>query len=518
MVDREQDESFKAIDPSRSEGDERTSRTSGERQSFAGDVMKLVGGTAFAQALVVLASPIITRLYGPEAFGLSALFTSIAGIIAVVACMRYELAIMLPKKDEEAANLLGLSLFFAALVSALTLPVIWIGGNRIALLLNSPGLEPYLWLVPPYVFASGAFMALNYWNSRTRRFGRLSVARVASSIVTLSAQLGAGFAGRTTGGSLIGANVLGYAAVALMLGGQIWRDDGRMLQASMNWQKLVVGLKRYSNFPIFDTWSALLTTIYWQLPPFLLSVYFSSRVVGYYALGMMVVQLPTSLIGGSISQVFFQRASEAKFGGRLSSIVESTVLQLSMLGLFPLLLLSIIGEDAFVVVFGARWAEAGVYVQILAIWMFFVFITSPIGTLFSILEKQKLSLILNILFLPMRVGALVIGGMLGNARIAIMLFSLVGIVTYAGMFFWLIGKSGVSISRVSNKLLTYLAYSMPLLILTALAQWGTSLNSQQITFIGALDIFCYYMILVKYDPAFRGYIREIVWKLSRSYK
>lgn len=74
--------------------------------SFASDVLKLVGGTAIAQDLSVLSSPLLTRLYGPEAFGIIAIFTAITGIISVMACLRYEQAIMLPKRDEEAANFL----------------------------------------------------------------------------------------------------------------------------------------------------------------------------------------------------------------------------------------------------------------------------------------------------------------------------------------------------------------------------------------------------------------------------
>jgi len=55
--------------------------------SFAADVLKLVTGTTVAQVIAALASPLLTRLYGPEAFGLLALFTSITSIIGVVACM-----------------------------------------------------------------------------------------------------------------------------------------------------------------------------------------------------------------------------------------------------------------------------------------------------------------------------------------------------------------------------------------------------------------------------------------------
>ena len=84
--------------------------------SFATDVLKLVTGTTFAQIIAILASPLLTRLYGPEAFGFLALFTSITSIIGVIACMRYEMAIMLPKTDEEAANLPGLCLLCVAVI------------------------------------------------------------------------------------------------------------------------------------------------------------------------------------------------------------------------------------------------------------------------------------------------------------------------------------------------------------------------------------------------------------------
>ena len=139
--------------------------------AFATDVLKLVTGTTLAQIIVVLTSPLLTRLYGPEAFGFYALFASITGILGVIACMRYELAIMLPKTDEEAANLLGLCLLCVAVVSGLTIPALYFGGDALLSLLRAPGLGPYLILVPPFVFISGVFLALNYWNSRGNHFG-----------------------------------------------------------------------------------------------------------------------------------------------------------------------------------------------------------------------------------------------------------------------------------------------------------------------------------------------------------
>ena len=410
---------------------------------FVADVLKLVSGTTFAQILTVATAPLLTRLYGPEAFGLFALFVSVVNVVGVIACLRYELAIMLPEEDEEAANVLGVSLGFAALVSGLLIPLVWLMGSSYAESLKSPELSKYLWLTPPVVFVGGIFLALNYWNSRTRHFGRLSLARVTSAATTTGIQLGAGYSGHTGGGGLITAYATGSTVATLILGGQIWRDDGALLRRSIKRTKLVAVMKRYRKFPLFDAWAGLLNAISWQLPAFLLSAFFSSTVVGYYALGNQLLRLPMSLIGNAIAQVFFPRAAEAKLDGTLAVVVESTFRYLVMLGMFPMFLLAIIGRDLFVIAFGESWAEAGVYTQILSIWMFFWFISSPLSTLFRVLEKQEFSLGLNIAIFVSRLVSLSIGGWLNNARLALVLFSVSGFLFYGYLGLSIVFASGV---------------------------------------------------------------------------
>lgn len=465
--------------------------------SFASDVLKLAGGTAIAQALAVLASPIITRMYGPEAFGLSALFASITGIIAVVACLRYELAIMLPEKDEVAANLLALSLLLAAIMSGLTALIFWFGGEKLLSLLNARGLGPFLWLIPISVFLSGVFLALNYWNSRTKRFGRLSIARVSASVTTTGTQLGAGIANYATGGSMIVAGLLGSAVSTLILGGQIWRDDGWRLIKCISLKDIEGGLQRFKRFPLFDTWSALLNSASWQLPIFLLAAFFSPAMVGYYSLGMVVLQLPSSLISSAISQVFFQRAAKASLDGSLSHVVENTFFVLVMIGVLPVLLLAMTGEDLFVVIFGTHWAEAGIYAQILAFWMFFVFVTSPLSTVFIVLEKQRCFLLFNILLFSTRAGALILGGFSGDARIALLLFSAVGVLDYIGMGLWIFYKVGIPISRILRffrRIAIYLAFIVFIIIM---AKWVLHLSLQNILLLDVLISIIYYILLLK---------------------
>jgi O-antigen/teichoic acid export membrane protein len=49
------------------------------------------------QAITVLVSPILTRLYTPEDFGVFGVYASILGIVTVVASLRYEYALPLPE-------------------------------------------------------------------------------------------------------------------------------------------------------------------------------------------------------------------------------------------------------------------------------------------------------------------------------------------------------------------------------------------------------------------------------------
>jgi O-antigen/teichoic acid export membrane protein len=414
-------------------------------------------------------TPILSRLYGPEAFGVAALFTSITGIIAVVVCMRYELSIVLPEADEEAANLLGASLLFAFLTSLLTIPIVLFGRPFLLRILKAPELGGVLWMVPPMVLVSGGFLGLNYWNSRTRQFGRLSVARVISSTATSAAQVGAGITGHASGASLVGTTVAGTALSTTVLGAQILRDNGTLFRRSIRWKAIAEGVIRHRKFPLFGTSSALLNAISWQLPTILLQVYFSSSVVGFYALGNRVMRVPMSLIGNAVGQVFFQQAAEAKRDGTLAITVENAFRQLVVFSLIPVVALTVVGPEAFVLVFGSRWVEAGYYAQILAPWTLFWFISSPLSTLFAVLEKQEFGLMLNAVILVSRFVSLAIGGRLQNARLGIILFSVSGVLVYGYYTLAILKVSGVQISKAARFLLSRILEYLPAIaILVAL--------------------------------------------------
>lgn len=141
--------------------------------SFHMDVLKLVSGTTIAQIIGIISYPIIARIYSPEAFGVYSLFLSIINIVGVISCMRYEFAIILPKSDEEAANILVLTLIISLIVSVLLLPVGYVIQQQIPHNSSVSIISPYLWLVPPTIFLNGVTLALTYWSMRERYLNQL---------------------------------------------------------------------------------------------------------------------------------------------------------------------------------------------------------------------------------------------------------------------------------------------------------------------------------------------------------
>ncbi|PWR73087.1 lipopolysaccharide biosynthesis protein [Methanospirillum stamsii] len=479
--------------------------------SFVSDVAKIVSGTMFAQILIFLSSPIITRLYGPEAFGILSIFTSITVIIDVIACLSLQYAILLPDQEEEAVNLLGACILIAISISMITVPVFIFGSDLIVFLLGAPELKPYLIFIPPFVLISGFFIALNHWNTRTRHFGRLSIAQITQSFVATGTRLGAGFAGFATGGSLIGAYFLGTLVSTTTLGLQIYRDDHNLIKKSISWHGMISALRRYKKFPIMDSWSRLLNAISWQLPIFLLTAFFSPQIAGFYSLGFMVFQMPMDLIGRSIGKVFFQRASVAHLDGTLSILVEHVFRVLVMIGMFPVLVVIILGPGLFALIFGKIWYVAGLYTQILAPWAFVWFISSPLSSIWAVMEKQEFGLKFTSLNLVTRFLSLMVGAVLQSPIIALLLFSISGFFVYGYLNVKMMLLSGVQAVQINRIIFADIKLCVPLMIILI----GLMIQGIDILFLLIISIIygvLYYSHIIRSDSQIKKLMRE--FKLS----
>jgi O-antigen/teichoic acid export membrane protein len=241
-----------------------------------------------------------------------------------------------------------------------------------------------------------------------------------------------------------------------------------------------------------------------QFPFWILAFYFPTNVVGSFALGRNVIMLPLTMVGSAVTMVFFQKSAEAVHrDGELQAVVGEVFKRLIIFGGFILFLLGLIGEEVFVIAFGARWSEAGVYTQILSLWMFAFFITSPISNLFYVLEKQAAFLLATVVTLSLRVLSLIIGGLSGNPRVALALFSAVSTVTTLAVCCWLLAIAGVPVSRVFDYFRKFLQICVPLLGIIAVFKWVFKFNPLGVVCVGFFGVLIYYTIVFGNDRKLR---------------
>ena len=395
-------------------------------KSLSGDkksVLALVGGTTLAQALSFLFSPIQTRLFSPEVFGELSVFTSITGIVGVIICLRYELAIVLPKDDDEGFALLKLSWLFAAIIAGISLIVFGLWGKCIYTLLNVTSFGRYWYYVPITLLLTGIIQSSNYWLIRKRQFTVLSYNKVLPVLIINLVSISLGFTGNRALGARLFSILVGNIVNIVVLASVLVPDMKVKREQQYRKRELV---RKYKNFLVYDIWGALIDNISWMIVPILMNSYYGSFAAGQYSIGLRVIQIPASLIGASIYQVFLKNANEKKYKNELYVYTKS-ILKKLFLYIAPLIILLLIfGRNIFIYIFGNRWATAGLYTQILAPWAIVWFISSPISSIYTVLQKQNISLVISILNLITRFLSLFIGGFLKSDIYGIILFSISG--------------------------------------------------------------------------------------------
>jgi O-antigen/teichoic acid export membrane protein len=366
------------------------------KSEFSRNVLTLMTGTTIAQAIPIAISPILTRIYTPEDFGILALFVAITSIFGSISNGRYELVIMLPKKDEDAINIMALGFIITVALSLILLVIVLFFHQYIVELLNNKDISLWLYFIPFSVFLMGCFNLLNYFNNRKKFYKDLAEVTIYKSIGMAIVQLSLGFLKLGVLG-LISGQIVSQIISNTKLFFNIKRLN---LFSKISKAKIIVLAKRYKDFPKFSMLAVLANSLSQNLTNILISLLYDIKTLGFYSLAQRLLGMPSSLIGSSIGQVFFQEAiKERQETGKAIKTFNSTVKKLLLIAIPSFGILFFIVEDLFTFAFGKEWGIAGRYAQILIPLFFIRFIVSTVSTLNSIFEKNKNGLYIQLILL-----------------------------------------------------------------------------------------------------------------------
>jgi O-antigen/teichoic acid export membrane protein len=392
--------------------------------SFFKNVLTLFTGSVVSQAIPVLISPILTRQYHPHFYGEYAFYLSIVTILSVAATARYDLSIMIAEDSSTSKAATQLSL----LISIFSFVILFACSIVCTIFHLFEGKLLYFYIASINISLIGIYNTFYHRLNRNAAFKMISLSQFVQSLVVAAYQVVSGFFAPNTFNLILG-NLFGIAfAVAFII---INDKKSNELIKDLSFEKLTDVAKRFSNFPKFDLWAGLFNIAFQQIPVLLITSIFGAINAGYFSLTQRVLQIPTSLIGGSILGAFRLKAiDEFSKHGNCVNIFIKVFKFMVVVGIIPTLIVLFFGDTIFKIIFGSNWITAGVFSQIMIIMFFAKFITSPLTYMFYIAEKQSWNLIGQIIFIVATLGSFLTGYFYKSITLALVLYTISNTVLY----------------------------------------------------------------------------------------
>ena len=383
---------------------------------FRSNIVRIATGTLASQAIVIGSTPLLTRLYGPEAFGALAVFTALNTVLAGLFTLKYDLSIILPADDEEAVKLTSLTMASTALFALLSLL-----GLGLARALLGPAVQPCYFLLPVSILLSAAYTCAQQWAARANDYRRFSRSQVFGAIVNASLSLVIGLVMKAPAYGLIIGWVAGLAiSFAYANAGRGHKSALAQLDRRQLWRVACA----HRHFPYFVLPSSLVQTLGSSAQPFILQALFSLRDVGHYAIANRFMLVPSTLIGSAISEAFrAEFVDRTKRREDVSPFFRATLSKMVVMGLPVFLLLLLTAPAMFEFAFGPAYREAGTLARYLCAGVLAQFVAQPFAYIFVATGQVRRGLAIQFATTALPLLGIAYGGVLGNIALAFCLAS-----------------------------------------------------------------------------------------------
>lgn len=382
----------------------------------------LVGGSAIAQGLGIFFAFFLARIYSPEQFGVFGTILTISGIVSLLGSLKYESAIVLENDDEYIVDLQHLT-FLVLLVVTLVFSVFifllphWI----IYFDFDTEFSKYFIWAIP-IVFFSALYNILYNRYNRDKLYKEMAVAQIVRKSSVLIIQLVIGYLSSSVLGLIFG-NIIGVLIVVLYL---FLRKSELFPIRNININRIKEIGSRYKKFPQYIAPQSLLNLTSVRLPILVLGYYFSIEVVGAFFFTIKFVQLPATMIGSSIRQVFYKEiAAKPDDHKNTNKLYNNLTLGLFLIVVIPSIVLFLFGPELFSFFFGKEWILAGQFASWMFLWYGSNLVAGPARSLFLNFGKQNIVFYLDLILFIIRGAAIIILSMNYEPIIGIAGFSII---------------------------------------------------------------------------------------------
>ena len=363
---------------------------------FYKNILILLKGTVLAQIIPLIISPFLTRLYSPKEFGVLALFSSISVILGSIVNGRYEQALVLIKTENEARHLTILSLLISLFMS-----LFLFFSTYLIDFFNESDLAFWIYFIPIVVFSIGVYNTLNYYELRKKNFQNISNSEIYRSSSFAVVQLGFPLIKSGLFGLIIGKIISSLIAPFYL-----WKIS-KFEIGKVNMSLILILAKKFIDFPKYTNISILLNNLSVNVINIMIPILYSSSFLGLYSIMYKFLAAPFAFLGNSINQVFLEEVVRQKNElGQAYKLTKRILIQLTLLSILIFGGIFFIIEDLFAFVFGDDWRMSGFYAKYLMPFFMFKFIVSPLTSIHTAFEKQKLSFNLQLIMFVLSMACL----------------------------------------------------------------------------------------------------------------
>tara|TARA_B100000963_G_scaffold361537_1_gene397525 strand:- start:148 stop:1383 length:1236 start_codon:yes stop_codon:yes gene_type:complete len=392
---------------------------------FLKNTIKIMSSSSLAQLTVICITPLLTQFFSPEEFGIYGFYISVCTIFGSIANGKFDIAIMLPKRNIDSVNIFFLSILISFTFSFLILIIIYLFKNIIFR-------DDYLVFVKLYyvfpitIFFIGVNNSILSFFNRQTAYNEIAKNNVIKSTTNSFSSLFLGIKKIATGmiiGNLISLTVSLLVNLSYIKNKISKRDIKKTL--------IISNFNKYIDFIRFSTISNFFNSVSNFGITTIIILFFGPKIAGLYFLAEKIFAVPISILTSSISQVYFEKASKLFYKNKFELLQLTLKIQKNIFKiLFPSLLFLCLFGEILLNILGEEWSKAGAILKFISVYILFKNIYSPISHIGDILNKQKQLLLFNVSLFTFQVISFVALNNLNDLKLTLLTSSFLGALHY----------------------------------------------------------------------------------------
>lgn len=351
--------------------------TPGARRVIRRDLLVALGGIGGGHLLLLIAMPFLARAFGPSSFGTFAVVVSIAGIIATVAALRFDLAVV-SAADEDVNALTRSSFLLPIFVVPLALTVLAFGlalpwGSAMPFDLNE------LLLIGPIALFQGLALVGMALGTRLGAFPTVAAMKILQpTAFALTALL--------VIKELSLAMAVGWAVACLVAIRLVWR-----VPFLRGWRSSWRITKRLWRFPAISMPMALLDALALALPLLVIASSYGDEAAGNYSQVQRLLGAPLALVAMAGSQVFMKYAGDHfRAAEPVTPLIRRFAFAMGGLASGVLIAVILIGDPLLQLLIGNEWRTDTGFLLLALLPVIFRVIASPVSSVLILTHRLSL--------------------------------------------------------------------------------------------------------------------------------